>query len=201
MPITYTLLDGADGKFAIDGDQVVVAGELPGGNETITVRASDENGWSKDFDFVIPVAFVLKALTLSNASFSPADPAGTVIGAIQNRSAGSTLSITPSDSQLAIDGSGSLVVGLTSSSPGTINAVIRETLSGAVGSPRDTPIAISVAYGNPVNVVPPAISGGFISGQTLSVSTGTWNGGLAPIPINGRQTEQISPGRLQQPIC
>ena len=52
---TYELVADDSGVLAIDGDKVVVTGELPAGDYTATIRATDEGGASveKTFEFVV----------------------------------------------------------------------------------------------------------------------------------------------------
>lgn len=89
----------------------------------------------------------LNALALSASTFVPGATAGTVIGAILNRTLGST--VTVDDTRLSVS-SDSLVVGLTSTPTATtINANLIETLGGATNSPRTTPISVTVASALP----------------------------------------------------
>lgn len=88
-------------------------------------------------------AVTLSALTLSENTFTEGAAAGTVIGAIQNTTSGSSLSVTPSDT-LAIDGQNNLIVGLTAASVGDISATITETLAGATNTPNTTSLTVTV---------------------------------------------------------
>lgn len=69
----------------------------------------------------------LVPLTLSNYEFPENAAPGTVIATIYNRSAGSTLSVSPADGRFAISGN-NLVVGLTVSPNGDYPIGITETL-------------------------------------------------------------------------
>lgn len=68
----------------------------------------------------------LRALTLSSSQFPELSDAGTVIGTIQNRLSGTTLSIDPPDGRFAVS-SDSLVVGLVPSDQGDYPITITES--------------------------------------------------------------------------
>lgn len=85
----------------------------------------------------------LSTLTLSNNSFVVGSSAGTVIGSIQGITIGSTLSIVPLDNRVAISGN-NIVVGSTAASAGEFTFTIRETYIGAINSPKDSALTISV---------------------------------------------------------
>jgi hypothetical protein len=90
----------------------------------------------------------LAALTLSSSSISESSTAGTVIGTIQNKTTGSTLSLSDdAGGRFAINGSNQLVRGSTALNYATATShtiTITETLSGATNSPRDTTLTITV---------------------------------------------------------
>lgn len=56
MAITYSLTNSASGKYSLTGNQIKVASALTLGTDTITVRATDDNGWIKDTNINITVA-------------------------------------------------------------------------------------------------------------------------------------------------
>jgi hypothetical protein len=89
----------------------------------------------------------LSALSLSASTISESAASGTVVGSIQNKTAGSTLSL-PVDAggRFAINGSNQLVVGLValSSASSPYSITIRESLTGATNTPRDTTFQITV---------------------------------------------------------
>jgi hypothetical protein len=85
---------------------------------------------------------VLNTLSLSNYSFSKSSPAGTVIGAVQGRTTGSTLSILPLDNRVAIDGLNNLIVGLGIAQEGAFVVTIREAAPN--GTLKDTTLYLSV---------------------------------------------------------
>jgi hypothetical protein len=93
------------------------------------------------------VAAALNALTLSANSITENSAAGTVVGAIQNRTAGSTLSLSDdAGGRFAISGS-NIVAGATATNYETAtshNITIVETLAGAIGTPRSTTLTINV---------------------------------------------------------
>jgi len=87
---------------------------------------------------------VLGALSLSAASFTEGDAEGTFIGAIIGKTTGSTLALNPADSHIKITGT-NLLVGSTSSTDGTLDITIRETLTGASNTPKDTAFSLTIA--------------------------------------------------------
>ncbi len=125
--------------------QDIVAAMITGGTHigvTPTYTDNGENDGFINLDTTPPVT--LQPLTLSANTFTEGDTAGTVIGAIQNTTSGSSLDVSPSDT-LAIDGSNNLIVGLTPATAGTINATITETLAGASNTPNDSSVSVTVS--------------------------------------------------------
>lgn len=120
----------------------------------------------------------LVALTLSNASFDEGDTAGTIIGAVQGLTAGSTLTLASDGGGKASLSGTNLVVGLTVASAGTFNVTLREELAGASNSPNLTIITISVVD-----------AGATVFDQTMDWGklTTSGNGGIAP-ETNGAAT-------------
>jgi hypothetical protein len=58
MSLTYTMRDSAGGQFrlrASTGPEIEAAGELIAGDQSITVRATDGNGWLRDTTYLVPV--------------------------------------------------------------------------------------------------------------------------------------------------
>jgi len=144
----YTLVNTLNGMFAIaDNTLVVGPAGLNGFTEPkpyIVVRA-DQAGARIEQAFTINVTSVtpvLGVLTLTNYTFNSTDPAGTVIGAVIGKTAGSTLSISPNDGRFALAGT-SLVVGLSASTGTSINISVVETLAGAVGNPKSNPVTLT----------------------------------------------------------
>lgn len=113
----------------------------------------------------------LNALTFSNTSFLTSATAGSSIGFITGKTAGSVLTISPNDGRIAFDTpQTALLVGLTSSSAGTISYTITETLGTVT---RSTTVAITAAITPDIQTASPGASW---NGNKLS---GT--GGSAPI--------------------
>lgn len=111
----------------------------------------------------------LAALTLSAASIVENSASATVVGAINGRTAGSTLTLTDTaGSRFAISGT-DIVAGATSTdyeAATSHNITIRETLAGATNTPRDTTLTITVtdvseaAAWNPSDMANTALSNG-----------------------------------------
>lgn len=85
----------------------------------------------------------LVALALATPTFVSDDPIGTVIGAISNQKAGSTLEVILNGGKVEIVGS-NLVVGSVASTAGTFKIQIRETSQFATNSPKVTEFTITV---------------------------------------------------------
>lgn len=88
----------------------------------------------------------LGALTLSASSVAEDAAIGTLVGAVQGQTAGSTLSLQDDAGGLfALDGLDVEVAGALDFETATShNITIRETLAGATNSPNDTVLAITV---------------------------------------------------------
>lgn len=67
MAITYTLVGNAAGKYALDGTTLRVAGTLTAGTDTISIKATDSNGWERTKSFPILV---------NSGTFTPAGETG-----------------------------------------------------------------------------------------------------------------------------
>lgn len=147
----FALSDDAGGRFDVDGDDLEKAGALNyemNASHQVTATVS---GTTPAFDpktFTINVTNVLEvtlaALTLSDDEVSEDDAPGTVVGAIQNKSSGSTIVLTDDDAgRYAISGT-NLVVGSTALVAGTDSITIRETHADGSNSPRDTVLSVTV---------------------------------------------------------
>lgn len=101
-------------------------------------------GWSVGPGQPTSPAPVLATLSLAAAAFTQDAAAGTVIGAIQGLTTGSTIAVFPNDGRVTIDNSNNLVVGLTTASVGSFNITLRETLGGAQNSPNSTTVTVTV---------------------------------------------------------
>lgn len=89
----------------------------------------------------------LAALTLSASSIAENSAAGTLVGALQGTTSGSTLALaSDAGGRFALSG-GNVVAGLVSTDFETATShsiTVRETLAGASNSPRDTVLTITV---------------------------------------------------------
>lgn len=147
---TFTKTADPDAKFAVSGSNLNTAAALNYETATfhsVTIQADNGVDAPLTRAYSINVVNVLEvtlaALTLSASSFDDTDAAGTIIGAIQNKTTGSTLSISPADGRVSIDGSNNLIVGTTAASVGTFGITIRETHPDA--ALRDTAFTITVS--------------------------------------------------------
>lgn len=84
-PLNYTLLSGGGGDLAVRGRQLVVTGALdPGASYTLTVRATNEFGLTRDQTFTVAALgnSAPGALSFSGAKITDAAPAGTTVGSL-----------------------------------------------------------------------------------------------------------------------
>lgn len=129
--LSYSLLGGGGGKFAIDGRQLVVTGALTQGTTyTLSVRARNDFGLTVDQTFTItatgnqaPSNLVLNAAAITDTATS-----GTVAGSLAGTDPdpGDLLSYTLADSaggRFAISGSNLVVNGALDPVPYTVTVV------------------------------------------------------------------------------
>jgi Ca2+-binding RTX toxin-like protein len=111
---TYTLLDDADGRFAIDGNDIVVAGELDyetGATQQLVVRVTDSAGNSFDQSFTISLSNVAPSTPVDSDgdanAVSESAAEGAVVGVVASAGeAGGVVSYSLDDSaggRFAID--------------------------------------------------------------------------------------------------
>ena len=179
---TLGLAENAGGRFSLTGTDIVMG--LTGldyetaTSHQITLRETlaEANNSPRDTILTITVADVaevaLSALSLSNAQIAEDAPPGIVVGNLTGVTNGSALILTDDAAgRLALAGT-QIVTGLTELDYETATAhdiTVRETLAGALNSPRYTTLTITV---NDVAEAPPAIfSIVDLTGDTLTVET------------------------------
>lgn len=151
---TFTLTNDAAGQFAVDVARLEVNGTLNYEAVTsyaITAHADNGAGSVLDRDFTVTVTNVLEvtlaALTLDNSDLDEESAAGTLVGAIQNASSGSTITLTDNaGGRFALSGS-NVIAGLVATDYETAtshNITLRETHADGNNSPRDSVIAITI---------------------------------------------------------
>ena len=144
---------------------------------------------------------ILSALNLSAATFQQGASVGSFIGLLSGMTIGSTLSIVGGDTRVQLAGS-TLQVGPSGVSevPGSFNVTVRETLSGASNTPRDSVFAITVTA-LPVTLAPLSLSASTYSeGDATGTMIGTIIGrsGGSSLTIEPADTRvQISGSTLQ----
>lgn len=149
---TFTLTDSAGGKFSITAAALKKAAALDYETATshnITVHADNGAGSTADRTFTITVTNVLEvtlaALTLSASTMDEDAVEDTLVGAIQNKSSGSTIALTDdAGGRFKLTGT-NIVAGATLASAADYSITIRETHSDGNNSPRDTVLTITVA--------------------------------------------------------
>jgi len=114
----------------------------------------------------------LGTLALSGTSYIEGDAAGTVIGNITNKTAGSTLTISPNNGRVTFNaGQTALVVGISASNPGSTNYTLTETLGAANNSPKTKSVTVTV------NVLLQALNARFVAeGDSITAGSNgpTW---------------------------
>lgn len=166
---TLSLTNTAGGRFALSGNTIVTGSTAldfetaPSHQITIRETLAGATGSPKDTTLTILVIDVNEQVTLQALSLSANDiqegaASGTVVGQIQGRTAGSTLSLLVNDGgRFAVSGT-SIVAGTTptslaESTPRQIT--LRETHASATNTPRDTVLSIDVTE------VVPALPAGY----------------------------------------
>ena len=141
-----------DGRVSVSGSNLLV-GATAASTGTISGTLTETVGTTtKTSNVVLTIAPadapVLNALSVKPATFAEGAAAGTVIGTIVGKTAGSDLTLSPSDGRIVFNTTKTqLLVGLATTVAGTVNLSLTETLSAATGSPRTSivPITISAA--------------------------------------------------------
>ena len=148
---TITMLPPANSghnQLTINGRTYVAAPGVAIEVQPFDSPVLEANGWS------LVTAIVLQGLTLSANSFTVRATQGTAIGSVQGATAGSSLSLTGSDSGAVQLVAGVLEVGATPpGSPGNFNIQITETLAGASNSPNATVLSISENADDPAPIL------------------------------------------------
>ena len=164
---TLTLLDSAGNRFTLSGT-TILTGSVATDYETatshqITIRETHPDAATHDTTITINVNNIsevtLNALTLAASTLTEGSAVGTVVGAIQGGSAGSTITIVnDAGGRFAISG-GNLVAGTTLTDYETATShqiTLRETHPDGANSPRDTNLTITIT--NVLEVTLPALT-------------------------------------------
>ncbi len=148
--VTFSKVSGSSNvSVASSTGQISLTSALgASGTATAVYRAQNTAGGAVERSIILTGGVALAALTLSANSFAQGAAAGTVIGSIGAKTAGSTLSVSPSDGRVSLvgnDGAGwNLVVGLTAWAPGqAVTYTITETLANATNSGRTTTFTVT----------------------------------------------------------
>jgi len=152
---TITLTNNGNERFAISGTNLVTT-SIPTDYEgatshSVTIRETHADAAPRDTTLTVNVTNVLEgslnALTLSANTILENSTTGTTVGSLLGVTPGSTLSLTDSASnRFALSGS-SIVAGSASTNfeAATSHSItVRETLTDAGNSPRDTVLTIDV---------------------------------------------------------
>ena len=160
---SFALLDDAGGQFALNGNDVVVAGALDYETATshdITVRVTDGGGLTYDKTFSIGVSNVNEAPTdiaLSNASVAENSANGTVVGSLSalDPDAGDSASFTLLDDAgglFALSGSDVVVAGALDYETATSHDITMRVTDGG-GLTYDKILTIDVTDVAGLNIV------------------------------------------------
>lgn len=174
-----TLTNDASGRFALNGSGQLIAGLVNFDYETatshnVTLRETKAGAPNSPRDTTIAVAVTnvlevsLNALTLSGSTMAENSVAGTVVGAIQNKTTGATTTLhDDAGGRFALSGN-NIVAGSVSTDYETAtshNITLRETHSDGSNSPRDSVITITITDVN--EVVPGAAATTFATTPTI----------------------------------
>ena len=155
---TYSLVDNAGGRFAIDGSNIVVAGALDYETATshqVTVRVTDSAGNTYDETFTVNVNNVNEAptdLALSANTVAENSANGTIVGQLSavDPDASDTATYSLVDNaggRFAIDGSNIVVAGALDNESATSHQVTVRVTDSA-GNTYDEVFTINVTNGN-----------------------------------------------------
>lgn len=154
---TLSLVDDAGGRFAISGSNLVAGATATNyevatsHNVTVRETLAGATNTPRDTIFTINVSNVLEitlaALSLNTSTLDENSVAGTLVGTLQNKTSGSTLSITDTaGNRFALSGT-NIVAGSVPTdyeAATSHNITIRETHADGNNSPRDTVLNILV---------------------------------------------------------
>lgn len=115
-------------------------------------------------------SITLNNLTLANATFANNVAEGAVISAIQNKTAGST--VTTADDRFTVSGS-NLLRGLGAVTSGSTSVALVETLAGATNTPRTTTIPITITQSSSVLALDTPML--FEGDSNTAFGYGAWN--------------------------
>ena len=150
---TLQLISG-DAYFAISGTNLVTT-SIPTDYETatshsVTIRETHPDAAPRDTALTINVTNVaegsLNALTLSTNTVAEDATIGTVVGTLQGKTSGSTLSLTgTAGGKFALSGTNIITAATLDYETATSHSItVRETLVEASNSPRDTILTVNV---------------------------------------------------------
>lgn len=188
---TFTKTADPDGKFAVSGSNLNTAAALDYETKTshsVTIQASNGVDTPISRTFTVQVTNAIEGtLAPTTATFDVSSPAGTVIATVTGFDVGASetiASITPNDGRLAIAGN-QIVVGLSASTAGTINAVVTTTAGRTLGMAITVTAAPAYAWSN----VGTLFNGGSVDGLMVDFTdTSTLfqdANGATPVTANG----------------
>lgn len=150
--------------------------------ETGTVLAD----WSfqADLGATTAVAPYLQTTSLNSSAITSGAAAGTTVGDVVGQTHGSTLSLADTAGSRFAMNVATVQAGATPTDYATAtthNITIRETLAGAVNTPRDTPLSITVNEAPPPAATPPSVRAAGAQASTT--------GGAVTVPLPAGLTE------------
>ncbi len=178
----------------ISGTPNLVASSAFTLRETLAGAANTPRDTALSFD-VVPT---LNVLTLSTAE---ATQGSAITIAIVGTTAGSTISIAAGSlpAGLVLDSAARTISG-TPNTVATSNFTLRETLAGAINSPRDSAVSVAVNAPVPGSFRSLVGSGSGTSGTLQESVAGVWYGALgAPNPILNGGTKHINENFARRP--
>jgi PKD repeat protein/Tol biopolymer transport system component len=198
---TFTF-SGSNGQFSVSGNQVVVAGALTAGTQTLDVTVTDSAGNTFTDTIDIEVTTVNSAptdISLSPDTVAQNASAGTVVGTLSatDPDSGETFTFSGGDGQFSVNGDQVVVAGALSSS-GPQNFSV--TVTDSAGNPYSEVLVINVTTVNsaptditlsPDTVAQNASAGTVVGTLTAtdpdSGDTFTFSGGDGQFSVSGNQ--------------
>jgi len=172
------------------------------GTGTVTVGASPSMGTAAGVQLTVSAdsqtALPAIKTTTSGATFVAGAAPGTVVAALSAPPSGATRTLLPGDGRLSLNSAGTaVVVGLSASSAGTINATVqdKDTSSGAVSPLLSVPVSVTAAQSAPAPTPNPTPAPAPANGAVLH-SFNLFNWGTTPSVGLARQGVVFKQGQV-----
>jgi hypothetical protein len=197
---TFTF-SGSNAQFSVSGNQVVVAGGLAAGTQTLDVTVTDSAGNPYSETLSIDVTVVNQPpsdIVLSPDSVAQNASAGTVVGTLTavDPDTGDTFTFSGGDTQFNVSGNQVVVAGALTAGAQSFNVAVTDS----AGNPYSETLTINVTTVNQpptdINLSPDTIAQNATAGTVVGIlsasdpdagETFTFSGGDAQFSVSGNQ--------------